>query len=154
MTEWRRTAGLTYVSKVQTFKFQALMIDLGSSTNHDTHGTSRAQSTQVLFFAWIDARTLHVQQAHTSFSFICKQNPTRVSSFTNIQGLKEAQANVSCLELGAGEGLSVTLLGLFEVDDVPDSIEVLDVERLLSVLNPWRQKNEIRTSTLTLRYWR
>lgn len=43
---------------------------------------------------------------------------------------------MSCLELGAGEGLSVTLLGLFEVDDVPDSIEVLDVERLLSVLNP------------------
>ena len=55
------------------------------------------------------------------------------------------------LELSTTDSLEVTLLGLLEVDDVPDGVEVL-WKGLQNEKN--RRDRERRTSTLTLRYWR
>lgn len=56
------------------------------------------------------------------------------------------------LELRSGLSLNEALLGLVEVDDVPDRIEVL-VQYVSSPIST-REEKRTRTSGLTLKYWR
>ena len=64
-----------------------------------------------------------------------KMEPPELSSET------QATIGWSCLELGASESLGVTLLGLLEVDDVPDGVEVLKKKKqCIRYVLEWRSK--------------